>query len=138
MTPLQVGAAPGAILTIQLPTYNAGSNFTADAFPGLQINVVIGVAGQRVITQSTFGGQQSGDGITVGGVASNFLPTNRIVGGFTSASLALNSTGVTSSNWQSPMVMVELQLDCGIVRKQIPVGFDTQNDVLFAAAGLLP
>ena len=141
VTPKQIGSAPGAFATLSFNTYNSGSNFAADS-GGMAIKIIVGVAGQRVITQGAFVGNQTGDTVTVGGsvVTSTGLPTGRVLAGINGVeSLQINLTGVTVGPTTSPMFEVELYLEGGYCRKVFPVNYDGGGVTLaFATIGQLP
>lgn len=138
VTPLQVGSAAGAFITITINTYDSTASFAEDTSNGLVVKIVVGLPGQRVITIGAFANAQTGDTVTVAGsvVTSSGLPTHKVLGGIPQ----IASSSVTYGATTSPMVLIEFFFDCGLVRKLIPTNFDSSgtNALSFATTGLLP
>jgi hypothetical protein len=135
VTPIHTGSDPGAYISIGFDTRDSLSNFAADS-GGTVIKIVVGVEGKRVITRGKFTGAHPGDAITVGGAPTPYLPANRVV----NSEFVIDSGGHKTDNYQAPTVMVELQFDCGIARKVIPVNFDVSgaSHPVMPTTGLLP
>ena len=118
-------------------TFNTISNsaFTADS-GGTIVTINLALSGKRTITQGVFGGQQSGDTITVGGVTSTTgLPTGRISG---SSSASFTIFPQAATNRQSAYTELEFNTDCGIVRRVINPNFDNSTNITIPTQGRLP
>jgi hypothetical protein len=148
VTPVQVGSAAGASISLIFATFDSTNNFVQDS-PSLTIKIIVGLAGKRVITQGAFSNPQTGDLITINGttITSTGLPTGKVVGGRVGIeSLLINTAGITSGNTTSPVYIVELQFECGIARKVFTSNFDLVafnsvtgfNDTAFGTTGFLP
>ena len=76
--------------------YNSGSNFAADAST-LQIKFVVGIWGQRTVTQAAFTGAQTGDSVLYNGGSPSVqpLPTGRVVA---------STLGLVNQNWAGTAV----------------------------------
>jgi hypothetical protein len=140
ITPIQIGSAPGAFIQIGFSSFNSASNFAQDS-GGIVLKIFVGVAGQRVLTQSaatTIINSGAGDEILLALSPVSALPTGRVVGGYTGSSASMNSTGVTSGTTTSPMAMIELFFETGIIRKKIPVLSDKSgnNNLVFGITGV--
>jgi hypothetical protein len=135
-TVLNPGANANATITLTFGTSNSASNFAADS-GGTVIKFVVGIFGQRTVTQAAFTGAQTGDGVNIagGGFSVQPLPTGRVV----SSTLSIFLSSFAGATVGNPIAIIELFFDCGIIRKVIPVQFDNAvNDTVFGITGQLP
>jgi hypothetical protein len=133
VTPRRIGSAAGAFVSIVLATYNSGSSFAADS-GNMTIKTVIGIAGQRIFTQTAnLVGAQSADAVTYNGGtvtgASAQLPVGRVVGGYSGSELVIQMSGVNAT--APPEFIIELFFDTGICRAVVPVQLDTSGYSVF-------
>lgn len=117
--------------TVQTPSMTNDSGGTA-------ITIRLDIAGTRKITQSEWVGYPVGaatlDHITVGGSASSYLPTGRIVGPTTAIAMPASSVAVGE---------VIMKFSAGIVRKPLTRQYDDSGTIssakaLIAMNGSLP
>jgi hypothetical protein len=133
VNPINIGGTPGAVLEIDFSTFNSASNFAADA-GGMVLKFNVGVAGKRVLTQTSFTGTGGTDTFTLGGGAITALPANRLVGPI----INFFQNTYTGTAQQTPVVEIIIEYDCGQVRQELPVQFLHAGATLVGISGLLP
>ena len=136
-TVLDPGVNANASVTLNFGTSNSASNFATDS-GFTSIKFVVGLWGQRIVTQAAFTNPQTGDSVQYNGGSASAqpLPAGRVVASTLSIGTA-NFAGTTVGN---PIVVIELFFDTGIIRKVIPVQYDTTgtNNTVFGITGQLP
>jgi len=105
-------------INFSFPSCDATNNFTADAYPGIQIHLDIGVPGRRIITQNEFFGRVGTDAVYLAGSTSAniipCLPQNRFI-----------QDNVTAVGFAvTGLVNVVLTFDTGMARKLLLPNFD--------------
>jgi hypothetical protein len=136
-TVLDPGVNANALVQLTFGSFNSASNFATDS-GGTTIKFVVGLWGQRTVTQAAFTNPQTGDSVQFNGGSASAqpLPPGRVVSSVLSIGMS-NFAGTTVGN---PIVIIELFFDCGIIRKVIPVQYDITgaNNTVFGIAGQLP
>jgi hypothetical protein len=102
-----------------------------------QLEVIIDVAtrGLRDFTTTALTGKQSGDSVTLAGVAQTVMP-GRTMSVLNEWFFSYNPASL--SDYQLPVIEVEMEIDTGIFRKLIPTSTDTSGGTVAKITGSLP
>lgn len=110
---IQPGTTGAATIAITFNTADA-TTFASDS-GGTVATFNIGVAGKRVITQTTYTGKTGTDALTVAGSPSSFLPVGKV--NWVQASYTFS--GVPGSTLVAPLFELITTFDMGIVRREL-------------------
>jgi hypothetical protein len=101
----------------------------------LVITFNLGIAGKRQITPTTYTGKQTGDGITLKSVSQSYLP-NVLFGPVTSVFYwQFIYSPQSYAAYQNPIIELQLQFDCGLFKKEIPMHLDGNGNYVAGVVG---